>query len=119
MKIHRRCPGLVATNESGEAVGAVALGEADDELNTVEREGRSPWLLGLVVRQQDRHRGYGRLLVTGVEDLAARRGRQHVWVATGGEAVKFYRRCGWLDAQQLRLSSTGIATTVLRRELQA
>lgn len=60
---------LAATNKSGEAVGVAALREADDELNTVDRGGRLPRLRALV--RQDRHRGYGRLLVTGVEDLAA------------------------------------------------
>lgn len=109
---------LVAVSRSGEAVGAVALGDSDNAMNVVERDGRSPWLLGLVVRQQDRHRGVGRMLVTALGRLAARHGHSRVWVATGGEAVGFYRRCHWQESEQLRLVSTGIATTVLTRDLE-
>lgn len=108
---------LVAIDGVGQAVGAVALGDIDDEMNADERGSRSPWLLGLVVRQQDRHRGIGRLLVTALEQLAAGRCHQRVWVATGGEAVEFYRRCGWTDTQHLRLKATGLPTPVLTRRI--
>jgi GNAT superfamily N-acetyltransferase len=62
---------LVAIDSAGRAFGAVALGAADPELNDGERGDRSPWLLGLVVRQQDRRRGIGGLLVSKLERLAA------------------------------------------------
>jgi GNAT superfamily N-acetyltransferase len=107
---------LVATDHQDHVLGAVALGQSDDELTADERDGRSPWLLGLAVSKDDRQRGIGRLLVTALERLAEQRGQMRVWVATGGEAVVFYRRCGWRDAQQLRVASTGIATTVLNRD---
>ena len=108
---------LVAIDSAGRALGAVALGAADPELNDGERGDRSPWLLGLVVRQQDRRRGIGGLLVSKLERLAADLGYRQVWVATGGEAVEFYRQCGWRDAQELRLVGTRIQTTILNKRV--
>jgi GNAT superfamily N-acetyltransferase len=86
-------------------------------LNDGERGDRSPWLLGLVVRQQDRRRGIGGLLVSKLERLAADLGYRQVCVATGGEAVEFYRQCGWRDAQELRLVGTRIQTTILNKRV--
>lgn len=106
---------LVAVDSDGAAVGAVALGDADPELSEDERGDRSPWLLGLVVRKQERRRGMGRRLVAELERLAAALGFEEVFVATGGEAVEFYRRCGWREARTLRLAGTGIQTTILSR----
>jgi GNAT superfamily N-acetyltransferase len=108
---------LVAIDSAGRALGAVALGAADPELNDGERGDRSPWLLGLVVRQQDRRRGIGGLLVSKLERLAADLGYRQVWVATGGEAVEFYRQCGWRDAHELRLVGTRIQTTILNKRV--
>ena len=108
---------LVAIDSAGRALGAVALGAADPELNDGERGDRSPWLLGLVVRQQDRQRGIGGLLVSKLERLAADLVYRQVWVATGGEAVEFYRQCGWRDAQELRLVGTRIQTTILNKRV--
>jgi GNAT superfamily N-acetyltransferase len=99
----------------GRALGAVALGATDPELDDGERGDRSPWLRGLVVRQQDRRRGIGGLLVSKLERLAAGLGYREIWVATGGEAVEFYRQRGWRDAQELRLVGTRIQTTILNR----
>jgi GNAT superfamily N-acetyltransferase len=108
---------LVAIDCRGDAVGAVALGEFDGELSESERRGRSPWLLGLVVRRQSRLQGIGRLLVSELERVAASRGMADVWVATGWEAVDFYRRCGWVEAETLRLASTGVPTTILTKHV--
>jgi hypothetical protein len=36
-------------------------------------------------------------------------------VATGDDAVDFYRCCGWQPVDRLRLASTGIITTILQR----
>jgi GNAT superfamily N-acetyltransferase len=85
----------------------VALGAADPELNDGERGDRSPWLLGLVVRQQDRRRGIGGLLVSKLERLAADLGYRQVWVATGGEAVEFYRRAGGVMLKNCASSARG------------
>jgi GNAT superfamily N-acetyltransferase len=49
----------------------------------------------MVVRSNARRQGIGRLLVTALERVAADRGYTQVWVATGDDAVDFYRSCGW------------------------
>lgn len=95
----------------------MALGETDHLPTDVERDGRTPWLLGMVVRRDRRRRGTGRRLVGALEDLASARGYEHVRVVTGVEAVGFYRASGWTDAQQLVTGKEQIASTVLTRSL--
>jgi GNAT superfamily N-acetyltransferase len=56
---------------------------------------RSPWVLGMIVRRDLRGTGLGRLLLGHLERWARDQGHQQLWVATGGPAVNFYRRCGW------------------------
>jgi GNAT superfamily N-acetyltransferase len=106
---------LVAINAAGDAVGAVGLGPIDDELDDAERDGRSPWILGMVVRSEDRRRRVGRRLLESLQQLAGGLGHDRTWVATGDDAVDFYRRCGWRPVDRLRLASTGITTTILQK----
>jgi GNAT superfamily N-acetyltransferase len=80
----------VASNQNG-AQGAVGLGRFDIE----ERRDRSPWVLGMIVRGDQRGRGIGRLLLGQLEEWAGQQAYQQLWVATGGSAVGFYQRCGW------------------------
>jgi GNAT superfamily N-acetyltransferase len=108
---------LVAQDDSGRALGAVGLGEADDALTEEERRHRQPWLLGLVVRRDQRNLGVGRRLVVALEGLARDRGWSEVWVATGSDAVEFYQRCGWVAREQLILAQGGWSNHVLRRAL--
>jgi GNAT superfamily N-acetyltransferase len=108
---------LVAVDGSGHAIGGVALGNSDDALTERERSGRSPWLLGLVVRSDCRRHGTGRRLVSALEDLARDRGFPTLWVSTGGQAVEFYRRCGWSDEEELTLAQGGWLNYVLARTL--
>lgn len=109
---------LVAVDPAGDAVGAVGLDEADDELNQTERRGRSPWVVGTAVRKNNRRSGVGRQLLNAVEGLAANHGYGQLWVATGrDEGADFYRRCGWRDVEMLHLASTGIPTTILTKSI--
>jgi len=110
---------LVAVDEDGHALGAVALGEVDDALTDDERRGRTPWLLGMVVRECHRHRGVGRTLVRALEGLARTRGHDRVWVVTGDRAVDFYRACGWSDVEDLVTTREQLPSTVLVRELRS
>jgi GNAT superfamily N-acetyltransferase len=110
---------LVGIDAAGAAVGVVGLGLADNELSDVERNGRSPWILGMVVRADSRELGVGRQLLDSLQDVAALRGYPRTWVATGEHAVGFYRRCGWSPVEHLRLESTGIPTTILTRPTRA
>lgn len=106
---------LVALDTAGIVAGVVGLGPIDDEVSDTERAGRTPWILGMVVAQEARQRGVGRRLLDSLQNAAASLGHQQTWVATGKEAVDFYQRCGWSPTEQLRLESTGIATTILRK----
>jgi GNAT superfamily N-acetyltransferase len=110
---------LVAIEVAGGAVGAVGLGPVDDELSAAERADRTPWILGMVVRAENRKRGVGRQLLESLQDVAASLGHARTWVATGDEAVGFYQRCGWAAVQHLRLESTGVPTTILMRPTNA
>jgi GNAT superfamily N-acetyltransferase len=107
----------VALDESGVALGAVALGSRDDALTEAERDRRTPWLLGLVVRRDWRRRGIGRRLVAELEEAALARGHDRVWVVTGGHAVGFYRACGWEPVQDLVTTQAGLPSTVLTHPL--
>jgi GNAT superfamily N-acetyltransferase len=110
---------LVAIDVAGGAVGAVGLDQVDDELSAAERAARTPWIVGMVVRAENRRRGVGRQLLESLQDVAASLGHPRTWVATGDEAVEFYQRCGWAPVEHLRLESTGIPTTILMRPVQA
>lgn len=108
---------LVAMDIDGKAVGAVALGAADDGLTEDERGDRTPWLLGMVVRDDTRTCGVGRLMVGAIEDLARSRGHERVWVATGAQTVEFYEHCGWERQQSLVLTKENLPTTILAKGL--
>jgi GNAT superfamily N-acetyltransferase len=108
---------VVAVDDEGRALGAVALGDADDALTEDERAGRTPWLEGMVVRDDSRLRGIGRALVAALEDLARSRGHEQVWVVTGARAVDFYRACGWTDVEDLVSAKERLPCTVLVRRL--
>jgi GNAT superfamily N-acetyltransferase len=110
---------LVAIDVAGGAVGAAGLDRVDNELSAAERAGRTPWIVGMVVRAENRNRGVGRQLLQSLQDVAASLGRPRTWVATGEEAVGFYQRSGWAAVEHLRLESTGIPTTILKRPVKA
>ena len=87
----------VAVDETGTALGAVALGPSDVE----DRPELMPCVWGMVVRADLRGRGVGRLLLQRLERFAMDRGYPAVWVATGPPAVGYYERCGWQRAEEL------------------
>ena len=102
----------VAMDESGQAIGAVGLGEFDIE----ERRDRSPWVLGMIVISQNRGLGIGGKLMEVLEAWAGQRGYSQLWVATGGRAVDFYRKCGWKSTEVVTRSS-GETTSILTKVL--
>jgi GNAT superfamily N-acetyltransferase len=101
----------VAVGADGQAVGAVGLGEYDIE----ERRDQTPWVMGMIVRPDQRRRGIGRVLLATLADWASSRGVLKVWVATGGPAVRFYNDCGWGVVETFFRGSE--ETTVLVRQL--
>jgi GNAT superfamily N-acetyltransferase len=106
---------LVAVDVAGGAVGAVGLGPVDGDLSVAEHAGRTPWILGMVVAAENRKLGVGRQLLESLQDLAGSLDHPRTWVATGDEAVGFYRRRGWAAVEYLRLESTGIPATILTK----
>ena len=87
----------VAVDESGNVVGAAALLPESDFPGRPEFR---PALGGLIVDPQQRRMGVGARLVGAIEQWARHRGISQVWVVTGGEAVGFYRNCGWVVAEE-------------------
>jgi GNAT superfamily N-acetyltransferase len=85
----------VAIDPLGQAVGAVGLGVFDIE----ERRDRSPWVLGMIVTPQYHGSGIGGQLMASLEAWAHHRSYSQAWVATGGKAVDFYQKCGWIFSE--------------------
>jgi GNAT superfamily N-acetyltransferase len=108
---------LVAIDDGGSVMGVVGLDVADAALTDEERAGRTPWLVGLVVRRDARRRDVGRMLVRAVEDVASERRCTRMWVVTGGDAEGFYRACGWVDVERLVTTKEHLPSTVLTRIL--
>jgi GNAT superfamily N-acetyltransferase len=79
---------LVAHESAGEVVYAV-----DPGLD--ERRDTTPWVTGMIVRQDRRREGIGRVLMKHLERWAAEHGIAQAWVGTD-LALTFYQRCGWV-----------------------
>lgn len=101
----------VAIDGSGKALGAVGIGAFD----LAERRDHSPWVWGMIVRHDYRGVGIGRLLLTHLEEWAWLHGYERVWVATGGPAVEFYRRCGWEMSEVVEKASGGTAVVLVKQ----
>jgi GNAT superfamily N-acetyltransferase len=104
---------LVAVDADDSAVGVAGLDAADDALTDLERGGRAPWLVGMVVRRDVRRRDIGRTLMNALADVAREHGHDRMWVVTGREAAGYYRACGWTDVEQLVTSKEQLPSTVL------
>jgi len=87
----------VAVDETGTALGAVALGTSD----VPGRPELIPCVWGMIVRADVRRRGIGRLLLHRLESFAVSRDHATVWVLTGPPAVEYYERCGWEREEEL------------------
>lgn len=102
----------IAIDACGEALGAIGLGAFDIE----ERRDRSPWVLGMIVRPDCRGMGVGTRLMVELEAWAGIHGYKQVWVATGGRAIGFYRKCGWELGETVERAA-GAAAAVLTKRL--
>jgi GNAT superfamily N-acetyltransferase len=103
----------VALNSDGELLGAIGLGAHD----IAERQDRSPWILGLVVRTDRRGDGIGRRLLQQTEQHAAALGYPTIWVANEGQAAGFYSACGYSFIEVVRPGESGAITYVFSRSL--
>ncbi|MET7833730.1 GNAT family N-acetyltransferase [Micromonospora sediminicola] len=86
---------FVAVNSNGKAIGAVSLAPAD----LPERSSLTPWVVGTIVQADHRGAGVGGALLKRLHQWTAAAGFPRLWVATGGEAIDFYRHCGWRVAE--------------------
>ena len=84
----------VACAADGDLVGAVGIGEFD--LDTLRD--RTPWVMGMLVREDWRRAGIGRRLLAMLDPHARALGYDRIWVATGETAAHFYRACGYEPA---------------------
>jgi GNAT superfamily N-acetyltransferase len=107
---------LVAMDLDGHAIGAVTLG-LDDDAAADGGDGRTPWVLDMVVRPGERRCGVGRLMMAALSDLASQLGHEQIWVIASEADAGFYRHCGWRDTKpQLPLPP---AATLMSKELDA
>lgn len=104
----------VAVSSAGELLGAIGLGEFD----IAERQDRTPWILGLVVRTDRRGAGIGRSLIRRTEQHAAMLGFPTIWVANEGRAAGFYSACGYSFVEVVRPAETRAITYVFSRSLR-
>jgi GNAT superfamily N-acetyltransferase len=81
-----------------------------------ERRDRSPWVLGMIVAPDQRGMGIGARLMRSLETWAHYHGYSQAWVATGGRAIDFYKKCGWTMAEVLHRPS-GEAVSILTKFL--
>ena len=102
---------FVAHDDGGEVLGAVGL----DTYDLDERHETSPWVTGMVVRQDRRGEGVGRLLMKHLELWAVNHGIDEAWVGTA-QAEEFYRRCGWVPQETFNAAS-GQLMAVLNKRL--
>jgi GNAT superfamily N-acetyltransferase len=102
----------VAIDDQGHALGCVALDEFDIE----ERHDRSPWVTGVIVETRHRSLGIGARLMEVLEAWAHEHGYLRAWVGTGGRAVDFYQKCGWVLEESFQRPD-GEAVTILTKAL--
>jgi GNAT superfamily N-acetyltransferase len=102
---------FVAHDAAGEVLGAVGL----DAFDLDERRDTSPWVTGMIVRQDRRGQGVGRTLMQHLERWAADHRIADAWVGTD-LALGFYQRCGWA-IQETFMRSTGQHIAVLHKKL--
>jgi GNAT superfamily N-acetyltransferase len=73
-------------------------------------------VVGTIVRADRRGQGIGTAQMSGLARQAARLGVDQLWVATGGRAIDFYRRCGFSVTEVVQVAS-GDQPTVLTARL--
>jgi GNAT superfamily N-acetyltransferase len=99
---------FVAVDPVGQTVGGVGLVAVEHP----ELADRGPWVVGTIVRAENRGHGIGAVLMSRLSWWAADAGIGQLWVATGGRAVTFYRRCGFAITEVANLRD-GRQSTIL------
>jgi len=97
---------LVAIAADGQLLGAGSI--KLDEPGT--KEGLSPWLGGIYIKQQQRGLGLGALIVSALEDKARELGVSALYLSAD-TAEGFYQKLGWYVME--RVESFGVRDVVL------
>lgn len=97
---------LVAIADDGQLLGAGSI--KLDEPGT--KEGLSPWLGGIYIKEQQRGRGLGVLIVNALEDKARELGVSALYLSAD-TAEGFYQKLDWFVLE--RLESHGVRDVVL------
>lgn len=100
---------FIALSETNEVLGGVGIQQYD----FTNWPDRSPWVVGTMVRSDQRSKGVGHALLTHLEQWAREAGYRQVWVATGGRAIRFYQQCGYAIVETVPSPEGGLATILL------
>jgi GNAT superfamily N-acetyltransferase len=99
---------FVAVDPVGQIVGGVGLIPVEH----LELADRGPWVVGTIVRADRRSHGVGAALMSQLLRWSVQAGIDQLWVATGGRAIDFYRRCGFAVVEVAKLRN-GDQPTIL------
>lgn len=103
---------FLALGDRDEVLGGVGLHQFDIE----ERRDRSPWIVGTIVRADQRGAGIGQALMARLEAWAVSAGIEQVWVGTEtARAVAFYRHCGYERIEELAMRRGEVVTILTKR----
>jgi len=102
---------FIAISDRDEVLGGVGLQQYDP----VTLRDRSPWVVGTIVRSDQRGSGVGQALMAGLDHWATEAEIGQVWVVTGGRAVNFYQQCGYEPFETLPNEDDGVATVLTKR----
>lgn len=104
---------FVAHDKSDAVLGAVGL----DTYDLDERQDRTPWVTGMIVRPDVRGQGVGRSLLQHLEHWATEHQIPEAWVGPDTDsAAAFYKKCGW-TLQESFITGTGQRIEVLHKHL--
>lgn len=106
-----RIPLTLVARQGTEVVGSASLISSD----LATREALSPWLASVFVKDSERCRGIGTLLVKAVIDEARRLGFSSLYLFTP-DRERFYQRLGWVTIEESDWQETPVV--IMQYELQ-
>ena len=103
-------PCMVVAFDANRLIGSAAL--VHDDMRT--RKDLSPWLAGVYVKSEFRHKGIATTLVAHIEKLAEQRGIRKLYLYTE-HARDLYASLGWVDLQAVEYQ--GVNVVIMSRQL--
>lgn len=102
---------FIAVDEQDDVLGGMGV----EQFDLIERQDRSPWVVGVIVRPDRRGSGIGQAVMARLSVWATEAGIAQLWVATGGRAVRFYQKCGFAVVEIVPTQDGGEATVLTKR----